>query len=106
MQVSKPEPATITVSLTINDTFKGNVSLTEGSSQCDVLQQALADGLIGSLDMRYSSRYKTFGVYIIDGIGGNNAVWWTYKVNDKSPPVGCSSVKAHDGDSVLWEYQK
>jgi len=102
----QPEPATIEVSLTINNSYKGKVSLPDGSNQCDVLRQALSDGLISNLDIRYSNQHKTHGVYIIDGIGDNNAIWWTYKVDGKSPPVGCSKVEARSGQSVEWEYQK
>lgn len=96
--------AAITVGLTVNDTFKGNVSVPPGSNQCDVLTQALASGIIASLDMRYYAQYKTQGVFKIDGQGDSGAVWWAYKVNGKSPPYGCSYVQAKEGDSVKWEY--
>jgi hypothetical protein len=102
-----PAPTTpIEVSLTINDTYAGKVALPDGKNQCDVLQEALADNIINSLDMRYSSQYKTYAVYVINGVGDSGSVWWTYKVNGISPPLGCANVKAHDGDSVTWEYVK
>jgi hypothetical protein len=100
------QPSTIGVSLTINKTYRGKVSLPAGSNQCDVLQQALNDGLISNLTMKYISALQSNGVYIIDGLGDANIVWWTYKVNDKSPPVGCSQVAVHQGDSITWEYVK
>lgn len=99
-------PATIEVTLTINDDNKGQISLPAGSNQCDVLQKALDTGKISSLDMHYNSQYKSNAVYIIDGIGDSGSVWWTYKVNGHGPPLGCSLVSANAGDVIKWEYQK
>jgi hypothetical protein len=99
-------PASISVALSVNGGYKGSVSLVAGNTQCDVLTKALAVGIISSLDMRYSEQYKTQAVYVIDGIGDPGAVWWTYKVNGKSPPYGCSGTPAHNGDSVNWQYVK
>jgi hypothetical protein len=93
----------ISVSLSVNGHPKGTVRLASGSSQCDVLSQALAEGVISSLDMRYNSQQGSYGVYVIDGIGDPGSVWWTYTVNGYSPP-GCSHVPADDGDSVNWQY--
>ena len=104
---NSPAPAVaINVTLSINGGYKGNVKLLAGSNQCDVLTQALATNIISSLDMRYSSQYKTQGVYVIDGIGDAGTIWWTYKVNGSAPPYGCGVMTAHDGDSVNWQYVK
>lgn len=99
-------PATITVSLYVNDQHRGDVSLLATSNQCDVLQKALQSGVISSLDMRYSSQYKTYAVYVIEGQGDSASIWWTYSVNGKSPPYGCSGTKVAAGDIVNWKYVK
>ncbi len=105
--IASSQPATtISASLTINDSSKGHITLPANSNQCDVLTQALKNGQLSSLDMRYSSQYGTYAVYVIDGIGDSNSVWWTYKVNGKSPPYGCSQQPVHDGDAVTWRYVK
>lgn len=96
--------ATLRATLLINSTVVGAVSLQVGANQCDVLRQALSDRLISSLEMRYNLQYKTEGVYVIDGIGDSNVVWWGYKVNGTSPPYGCSHVPVKNNDSVNWEY--
>lgn len=96
----------VKVFLSVNGNPKGNVTLKSGSNHCQVLSQAYAVGLISSLDMRYNSQYKTYGVYVIDGIGDPSSVWWVYKVNGQSPPYGCSYMKVHGGDSVNWQYLK
>jgi hypothetical protein len=95
----------VKVFLSVNGSPKGDVTLKSGSNHCQVLSQAYATGLISSLDMRYNSQYKTYGVYVIDGIGDPSSVWWVYKVNGQSPP-GCSYMKVHGGDSVNWQYLK
>jgi hypothetical protein len=100
------QPVTISLTLSINGQAKGLVKLATGSDQCDVLTQALADGLISSLDMVYDSPYNTEAVYVIDGIGDPGSVWWTYTVNGSSPPYGCAHVTVHNGDSVNWQYVK
>jgi hypothetical protein len=99
-------PATVSLALSINGQAKGNVTLPVGSDQCDVLSQALTDGVISSLDMSYSAQYGTEAVYVIDGIGDPSSVWWTYTVNGHAPPYGCAYVTAHNGDSVNWQYVK
>lgn len=99
-------PANITVSLNIDDTLQGQVTVPANSNQCDVLTHALADGTINNLDMRYSPQYKTNAVYVINNVGDPGAVWWTYKVNGKSPPLGCSNTKVQRGDQIKWEYVK
>jgi hypothetical protein len=99
-------PSNIEVSLSVNGIYKGRVTLASGSNQCQVLQAAFEAGVISSLDMRYNSQYKTYAIYVIDGVGDPGAVWWIYTVNGKSPPYGCSGIKAEDGDAVSWKYIK
>lgn len=96
----------ISVRLNVDGRGAGTVKLTSGSDQCDVLSQALAEGVISNLDMRYDSQLHTEGVYVINGIGSPDTVWWTYTVNGQAPPYGCSYVTAHNGDSVNWQYVK
>lgn len=104
--IGASSPTTVHVSLSVGGTYKGTVPLASTSNHCDVLAQALKVGIINGLDMRYDTVYGTYGVYVINGIGDPGTVWWTYKVNGKSPPVGCSLLQVHDGDSVNWHYIK
>lgn len=92
------------VSLSIGGSLVGTVDLSNGANQCDVLSQALAQGKIQSLNMRYNNDMGTNAVYQINGIGKENAVWWGFKVNGQSPSQGCSYIKVNNGDNVLWEY--
>lgn len=101
-----PAPTSITVKLSVNDVYKGEVTLLQTSNQCDVLQKALESGVISSLDMRYSNQYKTYAIYAIEGQGDSGAIWWAYTVNGKSPPYGCSGTKVAAGDLVNWKYVK
>lgn len=104
--VASSGPSVVQVSLSVNGAYKGAVSLSSGSTQCDVLAQALKSGVISSLDMRYSSQYGTYGVYVIDGLGDSASIWWTYTVNGHSPAFGCSGTTVHSGDSTNWQYVK
>ncbi len=79
--VAAKKKAAIAVSLSINGQAKGSVLVASGSTQCDVLSQALAQGVIHSLDMRYNSQWGTEGVYVINGIGDPGTVRWIYEVN-------------------------
>ncbi len=99
-------PVMVTVSLRINGTNKGNVILPSTSKQCEVLTRALNDGLISSLFMPYDAAQHTYGVYQINGLGDPTIVWWTYTVNGSPPPLGCSYLTVHNGDSVNWQYIK
>ncbi len=98
-------PATVSLTLSVNGHTKGSVQLKAGSNQCDVLTQALADGLISSLDMRSSPGLGT-AVYVIDGVGDPGSVWWIYKVNGTEPKQGCALITAHNGDVASWQYLK
>lgn len=94
----------VTATLMVNNTVQGTVKLTVGSNQCDVLSQALADGIISQLTMKYDSRYKSHAVYQINGQGDANSVWWVYEVNDQKVSRGCDGVTVHDGDKANWKY--
>ena len=100
------QPATVPVTLRVNSTLIGTVDVDAGGTQCDVLTQAYQHGQLSSLVMRYNSQYQTQAVYVINGQGYSDIVYWTYEVNGKSPPYGCSKVPVHSGDVVQWEYVK
>jgi hypothetical protein len=97
--------ATFHVALSINGASVGEVAITQDANQCDVLTKAKEQGRIDSLLMKYDNSLGTNGVYQINGIGRENAIWWIYKINGTSPTQGCSYVKAKDGDLVEWEYK-
>ena len=84
------------------------ISLSAGSNQCDVLSQALAEGLISSLEMKYWPSYKGNAVYIIDGIGDSDIIGWVYEVKDPGGKFrsvsGCSNTQALNGDVINWKY--
>jgi len=92
------------VTLSINGGSAFDVKISESATQCDVLSQALRDGKITSLNMRYENNLGSNAVYQINGIGKDNSVWWTFKVNGQSPSQGCSYIKANNGDTVEWKY--
>ena len=100
------QQTTVDISLSVNGSYKGIVKLAPGSNHCDVLSRALSGGLISGLDMRYSTQYKSYAVYVIDGIGDRGSVWWTYRVNGSAPPYGCGGLRVQNGDSVNWQYVK
>lgn len=102
--VAKQEIKENAVSVSVNNSLNFSVKVTDGANQCDVLSKALSDGKLQSLNMKYSDSLKTNAVYRINGQGKENEVWWVYKVNGSSPPLGCSLIKANNGDNVLWEY--
>lgn len=96
---------TFQVNLKINGSSVGNIDLTDGSNQCDVLSKAKDQGKLSQLLMKYDDSLGTNGVYQINGQGSENVVWWTYKVNGTAPTQGCSYIKANSGDNVEWEYK-
>lgn len=91
-------------SLLINGGSNFSIELSDGANQCDVLTKALQEGKINSLNMQYSDTYKTYAIYQINGIGKEGQVWWTYSVNGKNPPLGCSLVKVNNNDNIVWTY--
>lgn len=99
-----PTVETMQVRVSINAASEFSLSIEKGKNQCDVLVKALQEGKISQLLMRYNDSLQSYGVYQINGIGKENQVWWTYKVNDQSPPVGCSHVEAKNNDAVSWTY--
>ncbi|MEK7522548.1 MAG: DUF4430 domain-containing protein [Patescibacteria group bacterium] len=103
-EASAKEGQGLKVSLTINSSSVGSIDLSNGANQCDVLSQALSQGKIQSLNMRYNNDMGTNAVYQINGVGKENAVWWTFKVNGQSPSQGCSYIKVGNGDNVEWSY--
>jgi hypothetical protein len=44
-------------------------------------------------------------VHQINNVGSPAQVWWTYSVNGRSPPLGCSQVVVKPADQVVWTYQ-
>ena len=104
--ISNSPQQNIQVTLYINNVNKGQIYLNSGMSQCQVLSQALQQGAIQSLDMRYSEQYNTMAVYVINGLGEANEIWWAYRVNGKPPPFGCSKMIVQNGDQVVWSYVK
>lgn len=101
---SQPPTQSLTVSVNINGSSGFQITLPPGSNHCDVLNQALSEGKISQLFMRYNSSYGSYGVYQINGLGQENQVWWTYSVNGRSPPAGCSQIKVNNNDDVTWTY--
>lgn len=93
-----------TIHVTIDSGGSFDVTLNKGSNQCDVLNQSLSDKKISNLVMKYDSSLDSYGIYVINSLGKDNAVWWTYEVNGKSPNMGCNHVAANNGDSVNWKY--
>jgi len=104
IQPTPTDSTKLSISLSISGSSVGSFDIPQDSNQCDVLSQALAQGKIQSLNMRYNNDMGTNAVYQINGIGKENAVWWTFKVNGQSPIQGCSYIKVNNGDNVLWEY--
>jgi len=94
----------VKVSLSINGSPVGQIDMTSDQNQCDVLTQALEQKKIKSLDMRYNKDFKTSVVYLVNGIGKKDSIWWGFKVNGKLPDQGCSYIKVKNGDSTDWSY--
>lgn len=99
-----PAIQTDQVNVSINGSSSFTVSVNDGLNQCDVLNKALAEGKISSLNIRYDQNFGTYAIYQINGVGKENSVWWTYTVNGQSPNQGCSFIKAKNNDNVEWSY--
>ncbi len=97
-------PQTNQVNVSLNGSSNFSISVADGANQCDVLNKALADGKISSLNMRYDSNFGTYAVYQINGMGKDNSVWWTYTVDGQSPNQGCSYIKVKNNNNVEWKY--
>lgn len=94
----------VKVSLSINGLPVGQIDMKSSQNHCDVLSEALSQKKIKSLDMRYNKDFKTSVVYLINGIGKRDSVWWGFKINGKSPDQGCSYINVKNGDSSDWSY--
>lgn len=94
----------ITVNLSINNAENLEVVVPKGADNCEVLKKALDQGKLDNLKMKYSDEFKTFSVYKINDLGKETEVWWTFEVNGKEPPSGCSLVKVNKGDKINWKY--
>ncbi|MBP9719549.1 MAG: DUF4430 domain-containing protein [Candidatus Levybacteria bacterium] len=101
-QSTQEEKATLSVSVDGGASF--TLQMDKGKNQCDVLQRALDEKKISQLLMKYDSSLNAYGVYQINNLGKENAVWWAYTVNGKSPGQGCNHIAANNGDSVAWMY--
>ncbi len=98
-QVAQP---VVHVSVSGGNSF--DLQIASDANQCDVLTKAQADGKISDLSMKFDSSLGSYGVYKINGLGKDNAVWWTYSVNGQDPPKGCSFIKANNDDHIVWKY--
>lgn len=101
---STPQVQKFSVSVSIDGGGSFSLEIDNGKNQCDVLSRALSEGKISSLNMQYNSAFGSNAVYQINGLGQEGQVWWTYSVNDKKPPLGCSHVTVNGNDNVRWTY--
>lgn len=104
---SRPNPKVpkkLKVSVSVDGSPSFEVSANEGSNQCDVLSQALVEGKISSLIMRYNDALGSNGIFVINGIGLADQVWWVYEIDGKSVPYGCSKSVVKGGERVSWKY--
>ena len=93
------------VNLSINHVLVGEVEVPQESSQCNVLKMAYEIGLIPEPpDMRFNTKYDTFAVYVINGIGDKDEPWWMFTVNGEYPDAGCSHIPVNNGDEVDWYF--
>lgn len=101
-----PSPAIqkIHVTVSIDGGAPFSLAIEQGKNHCEVLSQALQEGQLRSLNMQYNSAFSSYAVYEINGLGREGQVWWTYLVNDKSPPMGCSHSIVENNDRVQWQY--
>ncbi|MFA5770223.1 MAG: DUF4430 domain-containing protein [Patescibacteria group bacterium] len=97
-------PTKLKVALSINGVSVGQINMKSSQNHCDVLTQALSQKKIKSLDMRYNKDFKTSVVYLINGVGKKDSVWWGFKINGQSPDQGCSYIKVKNGDNSDWSY--
>lgn len=101
---STSQSSQLHVDVSITGVSGFSLDVSPGANQCEVLTKAQSDGKINSLNMRFNSDLGSSAVYQINGLGKDNAVWWTYKVNGQSPSQGCSYIKVNNGDKVEWNY--
>ena len=107
-QISTPSPSHIpqqhSISVSIDSGNSFQLSVEQEKNNCDVLSQALSEGKLSSLNMQYNPSFSSYAVYQINGLGQEGQVWWTYSVNDKNPPLGCSQVQVQNNDQIRWMY--
>lgn len=95
----------VTVSLSVNGSALGSVLVEAGTNPCGVLNAALVQGKISSVDIRDSSQFGTQVVYQINEAPKDTSqVWWTYSINGVNPPKGCSFFIVNNNDNISWNY--
>lgn len=101
---SKPEPRTVTVTISADGTVGGGgtagpVTLTfdEGATAYDALAGA---------GWPIASEWGPMGVYVtsINGIAAGPKTGWTYSVNGSLPNYACSAYTLSDGDVIKWTF--
>jgi hypothetical protein len=101
---STPVVQEITVEMSIDGVGSFSLSLQTGKNHCELLNHALSENKISSLNMKHNPSLGSYGVYQINGLGQEGQVWWVYEINQKKVAYGCSQVQAKDGDSIEWKY--
>ena len=102
---SAPTPGTnVHVTLQIDNEPPFDLEVDSSHNHCQVLETALAQGKLSSLNLKFFSSLSSYGVYQINGLGDTSQVWWTYSVNGQQPPYGCSQIKVNQGDVIHWTY--
>lgn len=93
-----------TVNLQINSGASAGftVSYVAGMNACSILTEAKNEGKVPSVTLVYYSSFQSDYVKELNGQSDN----WTFKYNGTSPPVGCSKVPLHPGDTVTWSYKQ
>lgn len=100
-----PAPtARLQLTLQIDNDPPFNLEVDSPKNHCQVLEAALAQGKLSSLNLKFFPSFSSYAVYQINGLGDTNQVWWTYSINGQQPPYGCSQVMVNQGDVIHWTY--
>lgn len=100
-----PVPTThLQLTLQIDNDPPFNLEVDSPKNHCQILEAALAQGKLSSLNLKFFPSLSSYAVYQINGLGDTNQVWWTYSVNGQQPPYGCSQVIVNQGDVIHWTY--
>ena len=100
-----PAPtARLQLTLQIDNDPPFNLEVDSPKNHCQVLEAALAQGKLSSLNLKFFPSLSSYAVYQINGLGDTNQVWWTYSINGQQPPYGCSQVMVKQGDVIHWTY--
>lgn len=100
-----PAPTThLQLTLQIDNDPPFDLEVDSPKNHCQVLEAALAQGKLSSLNLKFFPSLSSYAVYQINGLGDTNQVWWTYSVNGQQPPYGCSQVMVNQGDVIHWTY--